>query len=119
MAYTVPQFNLLVKRWTLPNTPNSGGANQSNIPAQLYIPSRMEGIEQLDGFTSTYYPPIIFRLPAGVVTFSRSHIFSGPSSPQIYYRVIFADRIHPGFPNQYDCFLTHQCDGNGDPPAVY
>lgn len=129
MAFRPPDFNLLANLWTCDGTPtpSDGGADYLNVPCQKYIASRAAwpvSPPWANGFFLQYVPPVQLRFartdpfdqpwPDWKVTIAEVPAGSGQ-----YYRLVWNDIQHEGFPNEYALFAAAQCDPTGivTPPA--
>lgn len=116
--YATPVMNLLVDEWVPPNTPAIGAPDNVALACQIYIPSRMEGIEQYEAGGGTYTPPIIFR-HLGTLDESRGVIHNDGPGSTVYYKSVFSQKMHLGFPNEYDAEMHIQCNADGTSPRTY
>jgi len=120
MPYTfaLPNFNLTGVAWVPPHTPATDPEDIGDFPCQLYLPPRCEGIEQFEGATQTYVPPIILRLDKATPTIMKGFIVRVNTYPTEYYLVQWVQKIHIGFPNEYRMAIMNQCDSSGISPRV-
>lgn len=118
MPYTLPQFNVTVNVWLPPHVPSSSAPDIGGVDVQIYVPSRMEGIDQYPGL-GIYAPPIIFRAPRATLPHAKSIVFDDGAVSPLYFKVIFVQEMHIGFANAYDAFMTHQCNADGTVPRNY
>jgi hypothetical protein len=118
MPYTfaLPNFNLTGVAWVPPHTPAGDPFDIGDFPCQLYIPSRMEGIDQVEGGTGFYTPPIILRLDRAAPNMAANYIVRVSSYPTEYYLVRWVQKVHVGFPNEYRSAIMHQCTAAGISP---
>lgn len=129
MAFSLPQFNLLANLWTCDGNmkPADGPADFVNVPCQKYTNPR--GWFDVTppwkaGFHLEWVPPIYLRFPRGIP-------FAGtwptwkvvcvevPAGSGQYYRTVWQEIEHEGFPNEYAILVSAQCDDHllAFPPA--
>lgn len=117
-----PQFNVNFDVW-IPGHSPIGGPKDFSSPGQLYQWSHTFIPEFLVGLTRSY-ATITIRFPFDITT---NWGFPFPMVGGIlgwqdeftnwwYYNVLFWERQHTNFPNQYFAFACFQCDGNGNHP---
>lgn len=118
MPFLPPDYNLTVDEWIPPNTPALGPPDRTMLRCQIYIDPRLGGIEQDEFSFGFYTPPIIFRHP-DTLTRARGTIHNeGPGSTS-YYRMVWSQVEHLGFPNQYIMAIHIQCNSDGSSPQTY
>jgi hypothetical protein len=123
MSFTLPNFNITFNVWYPANTPNAAAADTATA-GQFYIWSK-GGFGKVDtGFTRGF-PNLFIRIPIGFVKAIEGagqtlvNAIFGTADPIVvnsYYRCIFWDTIHKGFPNEYGVCQVEQCDGAGTSP---
>jgi hypothetical protein len=115
MPFTLPQFNLLADVWYCGRVPDDGDPDAENITVQLYLnPRGPFGMnDQFTEFT-TLFPPMFVRMPLSAVSeWEQSNIWEIPAESGRYYLVVFKERMHQGFPNEYLLAQCVQCDAEG------
>lgn len=115
MIPTIPVFNLLVNVWFTGNTPLAGPPDLLDLPAQLYINTRI-GFDAQPGSRTSWFPPIWIRIASGSYTSSQGDIFEVDAGSGFYYKHRMWERIHLGFPNEYWAILVDTCTDNGTTP---
>lgn len=121
MAFTPPNFNLLIDYWFPGNNPSIGAADVTAYSAQLYMHSRAD-IDSLDSNPGKQWPNIVWRvgktatvdltlpLKGGVIG------WTDVAGSTWYYLVDFWEWVHAGFGNQYVCVYARQCNNDGTMP---
>lgn len=117
MAYTTPNFNLLVDVWDAGNVPADDDPDFENVTMQLYVYSRVSfDVQPCE--LELYQPPIQLRMPVSVLAiWTSGQVFECPAESGRYYRARFKEKIHQGFPNEYLVAYVVQCDDTGAPIA--
>jgi len=115
MAYTVPQFNLLMDVWFSGHVPSVDLPDAENVPVQFYLYSRGTfDVQPCE--LELYTPPIWLRLPTSeTANFVSGQVFECPAESGRYYRARFKERMHQGFPNEYLIVVVVQCNSAGVP----
>jgi len=115
MAYTVPDFNLLMDVWNAGKIPAADLPDSENVPVQFYLYSRGSfDIQPCE--LELYTPPIWLRLPvAENAVWIAGQVFECPAESGRYYRARFKEIMHQGFPNQYLVTVVVQCNEFGIP----
>jgi len=113
MAYTVPQFNILVDVWDAGHVPDDDAPDFENVTGQLYVYSRVSfDVQPCD--LELYQPALQLRLPLDVLAiWVSSQVYEIPAESGRYYRARFKERVHIGFPNEYLVAYVVQCNGAG------
>jgi len=113
MAYTVPDFNLLMDVWNSGNTPAAGDPDSENVPVQFYLYSR-GSFDVQPCELELYTPPIWLRMPvADKAVWIAGQVFEVPAESGRYYRARFKEIMHQGFTNQYLVVVVVQCNDEG------
>jgi len=113
MPAYLPTFNLLSDMWDSPNTPAANLPDSTNVPMQLYVPSKGL-IDVQPDYIPWYVPPVYLRmLSVDAAAWASSWIIECPKASGRWYRARWKEVIHSGFPNEYLAILVHQCDNVG------
>jgi len=121
MAYTAPQFNLLMAMWVCV-FPDDGPPNYTSFPCQLYWNSRQFHLVNNAG--GTYFGDVF--MPIQWVRFPRQSPFDTnqwqdwsiscveiPEGTGVFYRVGWGAIAHQGFPNEYNALMVQYCNSAG------
>jgi hypothetical protein len=111
-VFTLPQFNTLadVYRRTLV----SWTLIHHNLPCQLYVNSRLTNDQNEDLDDNIV---VILRVPKGTGLVPRD-VYEVPPGSGWWYAGNEVERVHLGFPNEYEmCGVENQNGGSGGPPA--
>lgn len=124
---SLPQFNKLMAMWRPGHLPSVDPADGS-YEVQLYVISRptvdvtQENII-MPPATTTWVPGVYVRLPLTLFgDYSDPYVGTiwgneiGPVPFQAYWRVVWWEVMHFGFPNEYICMQCIQCDQFGASP---
>jgi len=116
-SYTKPTFNLLADFWQEDQLPWVDAPTQTNVPVQLYVPSRA-GVSKQMGVPSSSIPAPQIRYDvygdSVLIKFWRVH-----NNANGLYQVIYYNRQHEGFSNQYDCAWVQQIVDDGTNVPYY
>jgi len=113
MAYTLPEFNVLIDVWDSGNLPADDPPDFENVTVQFYVYSRVSFDVQPCNL-ELYQPPIQIRLPVSTsAIWVSSQIYEVPAESGRYYRARFKERVHLGFPNEYLVVYVVQCQDDG------
>jgi len=114
MAFTPPQFNVTCDIWNPPHLPFSDLPDVEDQECQFYITPKGDGnLTEGPPFTS-FPPPLYLRLPAAVTAIWRAlWMVECPPASGRYYRAVFKEIVHLGFPNQYLLVILTQADDHG------
>lgn len=119
MAYTLPTLSQTADVWLPGHTPASDPADIAAVPVQLYYNSRPifggfgalpPGFQYLMEVRASLVGPLFAPLVGGIlgVTLENGLMY--------YYRVVWWDILHSGFPNAYWAMVATQCDNAGVDP---
>lgn len=119
-TYTPPVFNVPMDRWHAGHTPAANPPDITGQLFQIYVYSRAPNQVLFSGITQ-WLPVIIIREPVTASTHAAiGDILGAPAVgttiPVEYYKVMFKQLIHFGFPNQYMMLWCAQCASNGTVP---
>lgn len=129
MAYTPPEFTLLMDVWST-GPASAGPADHTGVPCAKYVFSRTDSPATPPwsaGFWVEWHPLILIRTPFAPpfdVTvpnlYATAAMVEVPSGSGSFYLVRFAEIMHEGFPNQYVALGTVQCldDGSVLSPVI-
>jgi len=115
--FTLPQFNLTAKLWRAGLDPRFAAPTQVGIPCQPYLFSR-QWIAHHEADINYLVPSMQIRFPKGSFTPQMSDTFLLSSSAFAYYRGVWAERMHPGFPNEYFVVVCTQSDDTASVPRA-
>lgn len=105
MAYTLPNFNLLADVYRLASPPPAGPPQYSGVTVQLYANSRM---------TYWDWSYMSIRTPkAPSRTYLVGDIWESPAGTARYWKAVYTERIHEGFPNEYWAIRAWRCNAAG------
>lgn len=115
MAYTVPNFNVLVDVWDAGAVPADDDPDYENVTCQFYVYSRVSfDVQPCE--LELYTPAIQVRMPVSTAAiWASGQIFECPAESARYYRARFKERVHLGFPNEYLVVYVVQCNSEGWP----
>jgi hypothetical protein len=108
-SYVLPTFNVLADIWTYPNAP-PGAPDFVGVLCQLYLGSRYPIVFPTKNALDAQVP-VEIRFPMGT-SVNRRDTIAVPSASILYYTVLFVEREHYGFANEYVIALALQ----GVPP---
>lgn len=117
MAFTAPNFNLLMDVWNHTHLPVSSAADFTDVPVQLYIGSK--GILDITpAGRADWIPPIYLRIPTtSYGDVKDGWIFGIDNGHGVaYYKARWAEFVHLGFVNEYYTVLVEQTDSSGTVP---
>jgi len=129
VSFTPPVFNLTCNAWTCDGTllPANGPPDLTGIFCQKYVAPRAAWPVSPPfsaPFWRVYHPPVQLRFPRTspfdvTWTLWKTSCFEVPAGSGQYYRPLFRDIQHEGFPNEYALVVCVQCDASGltTPPA--
>jgi len=125
MAFSLPQFNLLLDFWQPGGVPNVDPPDISDLPAQLYYGFRSPNQSLGANPVSTSFNPVsIFRLARSPDVTSLIPIVSGyfkwtdSRFHDWYYQIIWWDWDHAKFSNEYLVMACIQCNKDGTTPCT-
>lgn len=121
MAYNPPVFNLFADAWTCDGAqrPADGPADIEDIPCQKYVASRAAWPVTppwTAGYFLSWHPPVQLRFPR-VSPFDlewplwKVSCVEVPQGSGQYYRPVWGDVQHQGFPNEYALLVGVQVTG--------
>jgi len=107
MPYTLPVFNITVKAWHYPNTPNQ--VHDLSYSAQFYIRTQQNNDNEYVGRLEQAVP-VWLRCPLGTDV-RMLDIIEIPENTGRYYFCANVDIAHLGFANAYTLALVSQALG--------
>lgn len=114
-TYNVPNFNLRIRGWNPGHTPAGDPPDHTDVPAQLYV--RTQSMIATDPFPPVGFKPSIFlRFPTPSLFVLNGSIWEPHNEdPGAYNLVVWLQKVHLGFPNEYLLAMVSQCDAMGTP----
>jgi len=113
--FTLPQFNELAKLWRAGLDPRVAPPTITDIPCQPYLYSR-QWIPHHEADINYLVPSMQLRFPIGSFSPLISDTYLIQGKPFAYYRGVWAERVHMGFPNEYFIVLCCQSDDTASVP---
>jgi hypothetical protein len=115
--FTLPQFNQTAKVWRAGADPRTATPVHVDIPCQPYLFSR-QWIAHHEPDINYLVPSMQVRFPKGSFSPLISDVYLLSFSAFAYYRGVWAERVHPGFPNEYFMVVCVQCDDTSSTPRA-
>jgi hypothetical protein len=115
MAFSLPNFNLLVSFWIPGHTPHDDPPDEVDIPCQIYI-SNKGFLDIVAGDPDSFRPPIFLRVPFDNEFTQQGTIAAVQPGLGDCYKVRWCQNTHKGFPNEYTVLLCEQCSTDGSTP---
>jgi len=112
MPVSLPNFNLTFDLWVATNPNDQPVPDFAGVPCQVYIHSRAD-IDQILNEFSNWLPPVYLRVPIGGPKPQKGDVVQVIHLALDYYRVLWTQNIHMGFPNEYVMCLVSQCGPDG------
>lgn len=113
MAYTPPQFNVFADVWYAPHVPANDEPDVENQACQFYVTPKGQYFLDPPPF-SFFPPPIYLRMPfADSTVWASLFICEVPPESGRFFRAVWKELVHLGFPNQYRLVILFQCDDFG------
>jgi len=111
--YRLPNFNLIGRAWVAGRLPADGGADEEDLPCQIYCDPR-HNTQSVGTSSREYLPGLWIRYPIEYLSIGELNVWEVPQDQGRFYKVIHVHIQHEGFPNEYLAALVVQCDENGN-----